>query len=142
MNNMRHLTGVDASRVHSKLWVGSFNNANWALADAGFVRVVRCAVELTPCEFPLDDAPITVTQGQIALRAADVVAQHVKRGDRTLVTCQMGLNRSALVAGLAMVRHLGVPAETAIAQIKEARGHAMCLSNKSFVSWLLSFKPT
>lgn len=54
---------------------------------------------------------------------------------RTLVHCQAGLNRSGLVTGLALVRS-GVPAKTAIEQMRERRCSAV-LCNKLFEEWLL-----
>lgn len=54
----------------------------------------------------------------------------------TLVHCQAGLNRSGLVTGLALTLS-GVPAKTAIEQMRERRCSAV-LCNKTFEEWLLS----
>lgn len=65
---------------------------------------------------------------------ADVVAQAVKDGRKTLVRCHAGLNRSALVAGLAMMK-LGWSAHDAITQMRQARSpYVLC--NESFVAYL------
>lgn len=52
----------------------------------------------------------------------------------TLVHCQAGLNRSGLVAGLALVRGGMTPAD-AIALLREKRSPAV-LCNRSFERWL------
>jgi protein-tyrosine phosphatase len=57
----------------------------------------------------------------------------------TLVHCQAGLNRSGLVAGLALVLD-GMPNETAIAVLRANRSGAV-LCNPVFDKWLLEFQP-
>ena len=64
-------------------------------------------------------------------RLAALAAQRVDEGRRVLVRCQAGLNRSSLVAALAMVE-LGVDPQDAIDRIRAAR-HVNCLFNRSFV---------
>ena len=54
----------------------------------------------------------------------------------TLVHCQVGLNRSALVAGLVLVRHYGMAPVDAIAMLRKERGPAV-LCNPAFEQWLL-----
>lgn len=52
----------------------------------------------------------------------------------TLVHCQMGLNRSALVVGLALIR-AGMPADEAIRHLRAKRSPAV-LCNPYFEEWL------
>jgi hypothetical protein len=54
----------------------------------------------------------------------------------TLVHCQAGLNRSGLLAGLALVR-AGMEPAAAIALLRKSRSPAV-LCNKVFEEWLLS----
>ena len=54
---------------------------------------------------------------------------------KTLVHCQAGLNRSNLVAGLALVKS-GLPPSEAIALLRDRRSPAV-LCNETFASWLL-----
>ena len=61
---------------------------------------------------------------------AKEVAGHIQNGTSVLCTCLMGLNRSALVAGLAM-RKLGYSGEDTIAMIRKHRSPD-ALFNKSF----------
>lgn len=56
----------------------------------------------------------------------------------TLVHCQAGLNRSGLVAGLALVLDGRDPSE-AIALLRESRSPAV-LCNPAFEAWLLAFQ--
>lgn len=79
---------------------------------------------------PLDDAYPTEDECRIALKAGRNVARKVQQGQRVLVTCHAGLNRSGLVTGLALI-NLGMPAETAIQKIRSARG-TWALSNRHF----------
>ena len=58
-----------------------------------------------------------------------------KAGDRVLVRCQAGLNRSGLVTALILIKD-GYSAEQAISLIRENRGED-ALFNNNFYSWLL-----
>lgn len=59
-----------------------------------------------------------------------------RKNASTLVHCQAGLNRSGLLAGLALVLSGYTPVE-AIAKLRETRSPAV-LCNKTFESWLLN----
>ena len=70
------------------------------------------------------------------LRAVGALgAELVAKGHRVLSHCGMGLNRSALVAALVMMRG-GMPAASAVAQLRERRPGA--LFNEVFANWLLA----
>ena len=58
-----------------------------------------------------------------------------KSGDRVLVRCQAGLNRSGLVAALIMIKD-GLTAQSAINCIRDSRGPD-ALFNDNFHAWLL-----
>jgi protein-tyrosine phosphatase len=59
-----------------------------------------------------------------------------KQGDRVLVRCQAGLNRSGLVLALILIKDGLKPAE-AIARIRDNRGDD-ALFNRDFHNWLLT----
>jgi len=59
-----------------------------------------------------------------------------KTGDRVLVRCQAGLNRSGLVTALILMR-TGLEAQSAIEVIRENRGD-LALFNNNYVQWLVS----
>ena len=83
---------------------------------------------------PLDDASgrrMREDEIAIATKAADRVAQILRSGRRVLSTCQLGLNRSSLVAALAMHDVYGMSADEIVAKLRRARG-AWALSNPNF----------
>jgi protein-tyrosine phosphatase len=59
-----------------------------------------------------------------------------KSGDRVLIRCQAGLNRSGLVTALILIKD-GCSAEQAISLIRESRGQD-ALFNTNFTTWLLT----
>lgn len=83
---------------------------------------------------PLDDAPdrpMRRDEIEAASKAAARVARRLRSGRRVLVTCAMGLNRSALVASLAMHEVHGMSADEIIGRLRRARG-TWALSNPNF----------
>ena len=83
---------------------------------------------------PLDDAPgrsMYDAEVVTAARAADRVARRLHAGRRVLVTCQMGLNRSALIAAIAMHDVFGMGADEIINRLRRARG-SWSMSNPNF----------
>jgi Dual specificity phosphatase, catalytic domain len=71
---------------------------------------------------------------------AGFVAALVESGNRVLIHCTQGLNRSGLVAALALMRMGRAPVD-AIETVREARGEDEegfgALGNDAFVGWLL-----
>jgi protein-tyrosine phosphatase len=94
----------------------------------------RFAGEIIRAPFA-DSARLGSEQRRLMFMAAHKVARHLRRGHRVLVTCRSGLNRSALVAGLALKITTGWPIERIIARIHKARGQR-ALSNSTFVGIL------
>ena len=83
---------------------------------------------------PLDDAPgRRMRADEIAdvLRAGSRVARRLRAGRRLLVSCAMGLNRSGIVAALAMHDVYGMSADEIIARLRRDRG-MWALSNPNF----------
>jgi len=95
---------------------------------APFDVVVLAAEEYQPnlpgyavMHVPLDDGPPPDKLTRMRIRrAARNVADHVRLGNRVLVTCWQGRNRSGVIAGLALV-HLGVPREQVVHRIQRLR---------------------
>jgi hypothetical protein len=70
------------------------------------------------------------------LRAAEWAHQRWQSGDRVLIRCQAGLNRSGLVTALVLIQAGWAPAD-AIRHIRAKRSpHA--LFNRHFVRWLIT----
>lgn len=83
---------------------------------------------------PLDDdptRPMREDEIAIATKAAGRVARRLRAGKRVLCTCAAGLNRSALIAALAMNDVFGMSADEIIARLRRARG-SWALSNPNF----------
>jgi protein-tyrosine phosphatase len=110
----------------------------------GIDTIVLAAMEYQPPGYlfpgievihaPLDDAPgrrMSEDEIAIATKAAERVARRLRAGRRVLSTCAMGLNRSALVAALAMHEVYGMNPDEIIARLRRARG-AWALSNPNF----------
>jgi len=135
---------LDATKIAPRLYVGSYPNgpAAWReLADRRppFTMLVLCAKELqalypgellplTIVRIPLDDDPfhpLTPYEAGFVIQAAAEIAGHVRRGGRALCVCAMGVNRSALVAALALHRLTGWSGETCTAAVRAAREPAL-----------------
>jgi protein-tyrosine phosphatase len=65
---------------------------------------------------------------------ADWIHKQWKAGDRVLIRCQAGLNRSSLVTALVLMKE-GMSADEAIALIRKERS-VDCFSNLHFVEYL------
>lgn len=88
-------------------------------------------IEVEAYDSPLQDPEVFEV-------AALSVAEGVKIGQKVLVHCQAGLNRSGVTATLALER-LGFSTEDAIALLREKRSE-LVLSNVSFETWLTNRK--
>jgi protein-tyrosine phosphatase len=113
-------------------------------ASYDFVLIVLMAEEYQPksvnfpgtkiIHAPILDNPWGVTVHECAAieGATKHVVEALKQGEKVLVTCNMGLNRSGVVVGLALRRfYPQAPVGEIIASIRHARGpHA--LSNIHF----------
>lgn len=123
------------------LWVGA-EPPQGATVSKRFRVLVLAAKEIQSAsryrgvhviKAPLDDSGPPPTQQEVftAHLAGIEVAKHVLARQSVLSTCHQGLNRSALVAALALV-NLGWKPADAIARIRTARG-SQALSNPYFV---------
>lgn len=129
------------SEVAPRLFVGSKPPLG---RHEGVDVIVLAAMEYQPAadrfpgvevlHAPLDDDPTrSMRQDEIALatKAAESVARRLRAGKRVLSTCAMGLNRSALIAAIAMHDVYGMDANEIVARLRRARG-AWALSNPNF----------
>ncbi len=134
---------LDASNVFQRLWVGSAPPTDRELGT--FTLIALCAREYQPervswrgrvTRMPLlDDVP-SRDDIHAAVVGARQVATELQRGGTVLVTCQVGRNRSAWVAAMAMliVAPKMTPVE-AMVMIRQRRSPT-CLSNPHFVQVL------
>jgi len=86
--------------------------------------------------FPIFDAGLPDLNKLHAL--ARLGARLVTNGEKVLAHCGMGLNRSALVAGLVLT-YLGMKGEDALALLRQKRPGA--LFNENFAAYLAALPP-
>lgn len=141
--------GIDASKIAPGLFQGSKPPFGDALSRARFDVLVLAAREHQPgaglfprvrvVRAPLDDVnePLTAQEVLMVRRVADEVAAAVDAGQKVIITCAAGLNRSGLITAAALKRLTGGPMTAVVSWIRAARG-PWALSNQSFVRELTS----
>jgi protein-tyrosine phosphatase len=133
---------LNASAISNRLWVGG--EPPFDRDIPGFDALVLCAKEIQPertgfhgvvIRCPIVDG--TVDQSMLARVSATsrMVVTFLAGGKRVLITCAMGLNRSALVAALAIAQLTTKSADEIIALIRDKRD-PRALYNPNFVALL------
>lgn len=129
------------SHIEDNLWVGGCING--ITLDADFDTVVSLykweqyilGPNTTRHEFTMYDDHYTEADDQLHM-IADIVVEALDRGDKVLVHCQAGVNRSNLITALALIKKGRTP-EEAIALLREKRSEVV-LANSTFEDWLLA----
>lgn len=122
----------DANAIAPRLWIGAEPpfDRNIAKVDV----LVLCAQEIQPermafegrvIRCPIPDDYLSEDQQRLVVKSALDVARAVSGGDRALVTCAMGRNRSALVAGLALGQLTTMSGKQVIAHVQKHRARAL-----------------
>ena len=140
---------MDASQVAPRLYVGPAPAPGEALPVGNVDMLVLAAEEHQPTYFPqfrgqvircgIEDSAlrsINIEEKRRIRLAAKAVAAALYHGKRVLCTCQMGWNRSALVAGLALKMCTSLSCAQIVECLRKARGQD-ALSNPSFVEYLV-----
>lgn len=91
--------------------------------------------EVEELRYGFGDADITGGELDRVIRAAAWAWQRWRAGDRVLIRCQAGLNRSGLVTTLVLMLD-GYDAAEAIRLIRDRRS-PWALCNNAFVDWLV-----
>jgi protein-tyrosine phosphatase len=111
-------------------------------ADLPFDAIVTMYAWARPADWNIQEFRYGVPDASISDIDLDRLRQAVefgydrwKQGDRVLVRCQAGLNRSGLVLALILIKDGLKPAE-AIARIRDNRGED-ALFNRDFYNWLM-----
>jgi len=146
------MSSIEASEIIPNLWQGSYPPFGSRLNREGFKLLVLCANEFqfetslfdwcSVVHAPNEDSPnhpLTREQLVIAVSAARKVADAVNKGQKTLVTCAAGLNRSGLVTGISLHLIKGWDGEACIERVRTRRGkrgdlYPLC--NESFAEAL------
>ncbi len=144
---MSHVNHMSYSQIIGNLWVGSAPPIGLDLSKK-FDCLVLAAFEYQPKNVfpnveviyaPIDDNIPTIDELGIVIRTAGRIITRLRNGKRVLVTCRMGLNRSAIMAAVAMCmgQHNLTPLQ-AVKLMRQARG-PLALCNKHFVQFLNQF---
>ena len=154
---------VDASPIwNEKLYMGSFPVTGSDIGSAGFDLLVLCAVEPlymlgNPSEHetadlfrcptfhaPFDDGPVTEEVVREARRGEWRTVKALRRGDRVLVTCNAGRNRSGLVIALAIFALFPTATSSDVIRLIKERRVAPCgneaLTNEGFIDLIHSWR--
>ena len=116
---------------------------NKARTDLPFDAIITMYAWANPADWRVQEFRYGIYDSAISDIDLDRLKQAVQfgynrwlSGDRVLVRCQAGLNRSGLVTALIMMS-TGLDAETAIEQIRKNRAD-IALFNNNYVEWLMS----
>lgn len=144
------MNSLDASLIVPNLAIGSVPPRGKLLRDYGVDVLVLAAKEAQPpssdfpgvrvIHAPYADRffePLAPATKRRVVQVAKQVADALKEKQNVLVTCLMGLNRSGLIAGLAL-RFLGMSGPEAVDQIRLKRAGA--LSNPTFRRMVMDFE--
>jgi len=138
---------LNYDHIHGTLYQGSAPTPGLDVALRGFTVLVLCAEEFQPPAFwyprvqvihaPNDDRFELPTREELAgaIAAARQVSVALKAGQKVLVTCRMGINRSGLVSALALHMTYGMSGREAIRLVKQKR-KPRALTNPGFVEVL------
>ena len=116
---------------------------NKARTELPFDAIITMYAWANPADWKIQEFRYGIYDSDISQIDLDRLKQAVEfgynrwlSGDRVLVRCQAGLNRSGLVTALIMMS-TGLDAETAIEQIRKNRAE-IALFNTHYVEWLMS----
>jgi protein-tyrosine phosphatase len=143
--------GPDIAELRDNLFFGSCANSPPESAegfDVVYVVATECGDDIATegtriVHAPIDDVPdkpMHHDQVELAVHTAQKVAQDVYNGERVLVACNQGLNRSALVAGMATILLDRVSGREVVKRVRKLRGK-LALANPHFVFLLNQFAP-
>ena len=135
---------IDASRIWGNLFQGGSPLEGSHLCKAGFDVLVLAAEEIQPegwrfpgvqvLRLPMRDEPKILTPRQVKLLRAisREVAAYLERGQRVLVTCRAGLNRSGIIVASTLLRTTRM-SPTQIIRLVRRKRSPMALNNPAFV---------
>lgn len=114
---------------------------HYDIANHDFDVVITLYADAQPAAWGVEevrfgfwDAELTDFATRKAVRLARMAHARWRGGERVLIRCQAGVNRSGLVMALVLMLE-GMTADEAIARIRECRS-PFVLSNQHFERWL------
>lgn len=128
----------DASVIAPRLWIGAKPPFDRDLPNIDLL--VLCAAELQPerlafhgkiVRCPIPDDVLNQKERKMVVMASVLVARAVAQGQRALVTCAAGMNRSALVVALTLGHLTTMDSSKVIEHIRKHR-HPKALYNEHF----------
>ena len=134
----------DATVVSPRLWIGAQPPLDKDLPGVNIL--VLCAAEVQPDQLafrgavwrcPIPDGELDAAQVRLVMQTAAAVAKAIVSGQRVLVTCRLGLNRSALIIALALHQLTTMSGQEIVEHIRRQRSQS-ALSNKHFVQLVVS----
>lgn len=144
----------DFDKIYGNLYVGAYPDPEKLAFTRKFDTIVLAAVELQPptdlfasgteiIRAPMKDGELTARQELAARMAAQAVADRLRQGKSVLVTCAAGVNRSALIAAMAVVMVTGRPGWWALNHLRATRRPRSTipltvLQNSEFAGYLLT----
>lgn len=146
--------GEDAPALYSeilpRLWQGGTLDSEMVDAPylnsptlhlSGFTAVITLDARAQPAgwgvrelRYGFEDARLSREEIPRLLEVADWAFQMWHKGEKVLIRCQAGANRSGLITAIVLMKD-GMSADNAIAKIRAKRKFA--LSNSDFVKFLL-----
>ena len=143
---------IDAHQIASKLWMGAAPPPGVTLASCGFNILVLCAKEFQPpaewypgvdvARVHLNDdgkSPFSAADAFAAYQLSSQLAKCIKFGQRVLITCWEGRNRSGLVTALTLTQLTGCSGADAARTVRFRRvpRKGPALVNQEFVDALM-----
>jgi len=137
----------DTTRIYRELHQGQWPPVGAWLQHRGFDVLVLTAAEHQPpassfpgvrvIRFPMDDDCHDWPSSRLMelRRLSTWLSRAVNAGQKVLVTCQMGLNRSGIVVAATVMQLTGAPALDVVAMMRRRRDPAV-LCNPVFVEIL------
>lgn len=140
--NLGGVPVFDASRIAPRLWQGADPPQGTFLRRMNVDVLILCAEErqhdpslfpgLIIVKAPMDDGEVVPVD--TAMKAAKAAASLHRAGNRILVCCHAGLNRSGLVTALTLHRLTGASGKRCVEKVQAARPWALC--NEVFRQYL------
>ncbi len=142
---------IDATCITSGLWMGSKPSPEINYRDLGFHYLVFCASEYHPrpshfedvkvSRLDLEDGPATVVPSEIRRirHTTKRIIAGIRSGEKALITCLDGMNRSGLVTAMILNILQGISGRQAVHHIQSRRfldGKTPFWNNPSFENYL------